>query len=259
LVAVSRYDQKSAIAYGNPSGYWIHRLMPSAEVNFLEASAARLGKFYGHQVLTPKSFTNYKYFKLTPYQSLAISDAVKALKSTSKYADPAEAETFRLRSAALLNENIDNHWRNLLTIDLVTNTDLLNHKIRLAPGRFTISANKQDLPITVINDFPTNTNLILNISEMNGRIQAVNKISVKVDAKSRVQVKIPVKVLTSGDSSLAVGIFDEKGKQLSDFVLYPLSIRVISPVATWITYIAAVILFFSALIQSIRRIRRRER
>jgi hypothetical protein len=233
--------------------------MPSAEVNFLEASATRLGKFYGHQVLTPKSFSNYKYFKLTPYQSLAITDAVSSLKETSRYSDPAEAESFRLRSAALLNENIDNHWRNLLTIDLVANTDLLNHKIRLAPGRFTISASKQDLPITVINDFPTAANLVLNISEMNGRIQAVNKISVKLEGKSRVQVKIPVEVFSSGDSSLAVGISDEKGMKISDYALYPISIRVISPIATWITYLAAIILFISALIQSIRRIRKRER
>ena len=259
LTNVSGYDQKVAIPYGNPSGYWIHRLMPDQERNFLDASAERLSKFYGYKISTPNSFDNYKYFKLTPYQSLAITDAISSLKNTSKFLGPVETDSFRLQSIALLNENLDNHWRNLLAIDLVTNTDLLNHKIRLAPGRFTISANKQDLPITVINEFPTTADLILNISEMNGRIQAVNKVSVKLDGKSRVQVKIPVKVLASGDSSLAVGISDIKGKQLGDFVIYPISIRVISPVATSITYIAAVVLFISALIQSIRRIRKRER
>jgi len=43
---------------------------------------------------------------------------------------------------------------------------------------------------------------------------------------------------------------------------YPVSINlklsVISPVATWITSAAAILLFVAALIQSIRRVRRRK-
>jgi hypothetical protein len=259
LIAVSRYDQVTAIAYGNPSGYWIHRLMPNYEKNYLQASGTKLGKFYGRQVYSPTSYESYNYFSLTSYQSLIITDAISSMKNLDKYLDVAGADAYKFRAAAMLNPDLNNHWRNLLTKDLAAESDIQNNKIRLAPGRFTISASKQDLPITVINDFPTPANLVLNISEMNGRIQAVNKISVKLDAKSRVQVKIPVEVFSSGDSSLSVGIADEKGKQIGDYVMYPISIRVISPVATWITYLAALILFFSALIQSIRRIRKRER
>jgi hypothetical protein len=68
-----------------------------------------------------------------------------------------------------------------------------------------------------------------------------------------------VEVLSVGDSSLAVGIANEQKENLGDFVIYPLTIRVLNPVATWITYIAAIILFISAVIQSARRIRKRQR
>lgn len=259
LTAISKFDQIYALPYGNPSGYWIHRLSPHSESYFLTVGAAHLSKFYGHEIAPLKSYIDFKYFHLTSYQSQAFIDANSAIQVTSKYMDPIQSETFHLRSAVLFNQGLDNHWRNLLAKDLVANTQNLSQKIRLAPGKFTISANKQDLPITVINDFPSPANLILNISEINGRIQAINKIQVKLDGKSRVQVKIPVEVLTSGDSAIAVGIANDQGINIGDYVDYPISIRVISPIATWITYIAAVILFVSAVIQSVRRLRRRER
>ena len=69
---------------------------------------------------------------------------------------------------------------------------------------------------------------------------------------------IPVEVLTSGSSTLSVSIQSMQGNQLGQTVLYPLQLRVISPVATWITTGAAVVLFFSAVVQSIRRIRKRK-
>jgi hypothetical protein len=39
-------------------------------------------------------------------------------------------------------------------------------------------------------------------------------------------------------------------------VFYPVTLKVISPVATWITTGSAIVLFLSALVQSFRRIRR---
>ena len=257
--AISKYDQVSALPYGNPSGYWINRFIPSQKDLFLKSGADVLSKYYGHSISAPSNFENYQYFQLTPYQSQTFADAQKALSSSGKYLLPAEIQAFQLRAGAIFNQDLSTHWRNLLAKDLSANTDLLLQKIRLAPGRFTISAHKQDLPITVINDFSNPASLILNISEMNGRIQAVNRISVKLEGKSRVQVKIPVEVLTSGDSAIDVGITDEKGKTLGLDVLYPITSRVISPIATWITYIAAIILFVSALFRSLRRIRKRSR
>ncbi|MEN9736203.1 MAG: hypothetical protein RL129_913, partial [Actinomycetota bacterium] len=162
-----------------------------------------------------------------------------------------------LRTAALFNQSLTNHDRNVLANDLMAKTREILYKIRLAPGKFTISSRKQELPITVINDFPNPAVLKLSIMGMNGRIQTPESMNVKLDGKSRVQVKIPVEVLSSGDSTLAVGIMNEQKAKLGEFVLYPLTLRVINPIATWITYVAALVLFASALIQSLRRIRKR--
>ena len=259
LKNVSRYDEVFALPYNNPSGYWVHRLSPHSESYFLNVGADRLSKFYGHTIKPLTKYLSYKYFHLTSYQSQAYYDAANAIQATSKYMDSQLSENLHLRSAALFNQSLDEHGRNLLAKDLIANTYEILHKIRLAPGKFTISARKQNLPITVINDFPSPANLTLQINTANGRIQTPDSLNVKLDGKSRVQVKIPVEVITSGDSSITIGILNEQKAKLGEFVIYPVTIRVINPVATWITYIAAIILFASAVIQSVRRIRRRER
>ena len=259
LKNVSRYDEVFAMAYSNPSGYWVHRLSPHSESYFLTVGADRLSKFYGHSVKPLTKYASYKYFHLTAYQSQAYYDAANAIQATAKYMDPALSENLHLRSAALFNQSLDEHGRNLLAKDLNANTYEILHKIRLAPGKFTISARKQNLPITVINDFPSPANVTLQLTTSNSRVIAPDQLQVKLDGKSRVQLRIPVEVVTSGDSSLTIGILNEQKAKLGEFVIYPLSIRVINPVATWITYIAALILFASAVVQSVRRIRKRER
>jgi hypothetical protein len=131
------------------------------------------------------------------------------------------------------------------------------HGVRLAPGRFTVSSQKQNLPITIVNDFPKKVKLKIVISPMNGKV-IVGKIPDEVLApKSKTQVFVPVQVLTSGSSTLMANLRSEQGALLGDVVLYQLSLRVISPVATWLTTGAAIVLFLSAIIQSSRRIRRR--
>ena len=70
---------------------------------------------------------------------------------------------------------------------------------------------------------------------------------------------VPVEVLTSGTSGLAVEVIGINGAVLGDQVIYPLKLSVISPIATWVTTGAAILLFIAATIQSIRRIRKRQK
>ena len=197
--------------------------------------------------------------RLSDFQVNSYKELSKAIQATRKYMDPILSETLQLRSVSLFNEGYTSKERDLLAKDLGENTFELLRKIRLAPGRFTISSSKQNLPVTVINDFPNPATLTLQIGATNTRITTPDQILVKLDGKSRIQVKIPVEVLTSGDTGLTVGISNEQKKKLGDSVIYPITSRVINPTATWITYIAAIILFISAVVQSVRRIRKRER
>jgi hypothetical protein len=74
-----------------------------------------------------------------------------------------------------------------------------------------------------------------------------------------VQVMVPITVLTSGSSGLSVEMTTSRGNLVGDPIIYPLKLSVISPIATWFTTGAAIVLFLVATIQSARRIRRRKK
>jgi hypothetical protein len=259
LKSATKYDAVEALPYGNPSGYWIQKLTPHSQSYFLQVGATHLSKFFGYKVNPVLNYQSFDYFPLTNYQLQAFNSASTAIQATSKYLKPEDSENFHLRIASMFNRDLNSNDRNTLAWDLNKNSYALMHTIRLAPGKFTISTKHQDLPLTVINDFPSPAKLKLQITELNGRIQAPNSINVSIDGKSRVQVKVPIDVIGSGDSSFDVAIYNDQNVQLGDDVIYPLSLKVINPIATWVTWSAALILFISAVIQSIRRMRRPKR
>jgi hypothetical protein len=141
--------------------------------------------------------------------------------------------------------------------DLNQSAAALSNKLRLAPGRFTVTSSSQNLPITIINDFPGVAKVNLIINSLNERVSAHDIKGLTVPGKSKVQVMVPVKVLTSGDSALSVVAANSKGDVVSETQIYDLSLKVISPIATWITSAAAITLFLAAILQSLRRVRRK--
>ena len=239
--------------------YWINRLSPHNENYFLTVGATRLSKFFGRQIPSLPSYPSNSYFKLDQLTILAFTDAQTAIQSTASYMDPKELDNLHSRIASVFNPNLSRELRDFLDLDLATTTKFLRHQIRLAPGKFTVSSEHQKLPITVINDFPGPVKVNLIVDTLNGKVVAQSVPTQTVPGKSKIQVLIPVQVLTSGSSVLSVGLQSPQGNPLGDSVLYPLQLRVISPIATRITTGAALLLFISALIQSARRIRKRNK
>ena len=259
LKAVTRGDAIYGLPYGNASGYWIQRLSPHNENYFLTVGAARLTKFFGRTIPALPSYPSNSYFKLDPLTIQVFEDAQSAIQATASYMDPKDLENLHSRIASVFNPNLSKELRDFLDLDLATTTRFLRHQIRLASGKFTVSSEHQKLPITIINDFPGSAKVDLIIDTLNGKVVAEAVPTQTVPGKSKIQVLIPVQVLTSGASVLSVGLKSSQGNPLGESVLYPLQLRVISPIATRITTGAAVLLFISALVQSARRIRKRNK
>ena len=115
------------------------------------------------------------------------------------------------------------------------------------------------MPITLVNSFPHPIDVQMNVFPRNARIIVNSKQNLTLLPKSKTQVFVSVYVLTSGHSGLTVSLSTKSGTQLGDAAVYPLNIRVISPIATWLTTGAAILLFLAASVQSIRRIRKRNK
>jgi hypothetical protein len=255
--AITRGERITALPYGNPSGYWISKLVPTKRDFYLQFGAKRLTAIIGREVSQMTKYPSIAGYKVDFLTSQAFRGSQSALKINSNYMSLEEIEKFQAQSAAVFHPALRNGNRTLLALDLMASTQLLSNKIRLAPGRFTVTSTKQNLPITLINDFPNPATIAVKVSASNGKVLIGSVKNQIVNGKSKVQVMIPVEVVTSGNSDLTVSLATDKGKALNSEVIYPVTLKVISPIATWITTGGAIILFISALVQSFRRIRKK--
>jgi hypothetical protein len=82
---------------------------------------------------------------------------------------------------------------------------------------------------------------------------------VNVEANSQSQVEIPLRIIASGDTQIELKIRSLKGKVVGEVEYIPLRLAVISPLTTWFTTGMAIILLLAAVIQSMRRVKKRKK
>ena len=257
LLVVTANEPVTALPFGNPSGYWIHRLAPHDQNYILVAGQQHLQLLLGRPVLRSTMYPENKYFKIDPAITEAFKSASADLQLVAIYLSSTQLEEIKLRSASIFAREIDPSRRDFLARNITSESYVLVHNIRVIPGRFTVTASKQKLPITVVNDFLNSAKVQLRVSALNSKVVVGEIPPLVLAPKSKTQVLVPIEVLTSGTSALAIDAISMKGDLLGDSVLFPLKLSVINPVATWITTGAGITLFLAAVIQSIRRIRRR--
>ncbi len=257
LTAITRSDKITALPYGNPSEYWLSKLAPNKKSFYLQLGAKRLTAELGRQVSQMEKYPNSSRFTMDYLTTQAFKKSQIVLKINSEYMAIDEIEKFQAQSAAILHPDLSNDERTLLGLDLISSAQGLSNKIRLAPGRFTVTSTKQKLPITLINDFPNSAKLSIRVEASNGKVLIEPVPQIVVNGNSKVQVMIPVEVVTSGKTNLSVSIRSDKNRALGNTISYPVTLKVISPIATWVTTVGGAVLFISALIQSFRRIRKK--
>ena len=244
-----------AMAYGNPSEYWIDRLSPHEKSYVLSVAQSRLELLLGHPVLQASQYQSNNNFYLKDGDIDNVANDSKIFEITSAYIDPTLIDTYRLDLVKVLNPSLTPTVREYLINDLTESASSQIQMIHLSTGKFTVTSSHQKLPITLTNNFPTPVSVVVHLDPTNARVSVPTSIPEKLPAKSKVQILLPIEVYSSGNSALNVSIEDVAGHSFGTPQLYPLKLSVISPVATWITTGAAILLFIAAAIQSIRRIR----
>ena len=128
----------------------------------------------------------------------------------------------------------------------------------VSPGNYTITAAKYELPVTVINDFDQLVSVDLDITTTNSRVVVTKVPRITLQPRSQLQIKVPIEVIASGDTALRLQLRTPKGSAVGEPARIPLRLAVISPVTTWFTTGMAIILLLAAVIQSVRRVKRRK-
>jgi hypothetical protein len=247
----------SALPYGNPDRRFLGSESP-AEYEFLkQVGAERLAAFLSLPVMSVDSLD---LGQESQEKNRALSDAYQRdLRVLYTVAPAPELASLRLQLGQLLNPSLSSESSDLLYEPLVKALKSNSKKLRVARGNYTITASNYDLPVTIINDYSVPVSVELIARPTNSRIVVGAAPIVKVDANSQSQVEIPLRIIASGDTQIELKLRSPKGKVVGEVEYIPLRLAVISPLTTWFTTGMAIILLLAAVIQSMRRVKKRKK
>lgn len=246
----------SALPYGNPDQKFLESKSP-AEYKFLkQVGTERLSAFLD---LPVSSVDSLELGGESLVKNRALSDAYRPdLRILYSVAPAPELVSLRLQLGQLLNPSLSKESSDLLYENLTKALKENAKKLRVARGNYTITASNYDLPVTVINGFSVPVNVELIARPTNSRIVVGAAPLVNLVANSQSQVEIPLRIIASGDTQIELKLRSQKGKQVGEIAYIPLRLAVISPLTTWFTTGMAIILLLAAVIQSVRRVKKRK-
>ena len=253
---VTRNKKITPITYGNPSSFWVNEIMPDQIVYLDDISKFKLESFLSRPVEKTGGAEAEKQ-KINKTSLSVLKYGQRQINLLSTLLEKKQLEDNQLRLLKLLNPNLDEK----LFLDLLKDYDksisVMRAKLNVKNTKFTVTSSKEELPITVVNDYDQVVKLKLSTRAMNSKVSVAQIEEIELEAKSKKQVLLPIEVFAAGDSRLLVQLTNLENKPVGYPVYIDLKLSVISPVATWITTAAAVLLFIAALVQSVRRVRRR--
>jgi hypothetical protein len=253
---VTRNKKITPITYGNPSSFWVNEIMPDQIVYLDDISKFKLESFLSRPVEKTGGAEAEKQ-KINKTSLSVLKYGQRQINLLSTLLEKKQLEDNQLRLLKLLNPNLDEK----LFLDLLKDYDksisTMRAKLNVKNTKFTVTSSKEELPITVVNDYDQVVKLKLSTRAMNSKVSVAQIEEIELEAKSKKQVLLPIEVFAAGDSRLLVQLTNLENKPVGYPVYIDLKLSVISPVATWITTAAAVLLFIAALVQSVRRVRRR--
>lgn len=247
----------TALPYGNPDREFLKRKAPG-EYQFLKKTGAeRLQNFLELEV--NKGDSSDLGGKSTSKARALSSTYRRDLRVLYSVAPAPELASLRLQLGQLLNPSLSKASSTKLYESLTLALKENQRKLRVARGNYTITASNYDLPVTVINDYSVPISVELIARPTNSRIVLGAVPLISVAANSQSQVEVPLRVIASGDTQIEMKLRNAKGHQVGELEYIPLRLAVISPLTTWFTTGMAIILLLAAIVQSMRRVKKRKK
>jgi hypothetical protein len=254
---ITSNDQVVVLPYGNPA-YQLAKDYAPGELNFYYSNAnKRLATFLARPVISDKQ-GKYSEGLLKSNNSLRENYAQyrRSLTVLSRVVDAPELTTLRLQLARLLNPNINKEFRDRLLKSADTEVAFSVRKLRVVAGRYRLTSAEVKLPITLVNNFSTPVKVSLELLPRNSRIQIDGIGNISIAANSKIQLALPANVITPGTVTIAARLTDEKGSPVTQYSQLNLSLSIVDSRVAWFTSSAAALLFVTATLQTVRRVRR---
>ena len=256
FIKVTKNKKIIPITYGNPSGFWVSEIIPD-QIEYLdEISKFKLESFLSRPVEKTGRNEEVKQ-KINRASVSVLKYGQRQINLLSTLLEKKQIEDTQLRLSKLLNPNLDEKLFLDLLKDYNESISAMRAKLNIKNTKFTVTSSKEELPITVVNDFDQIIKLKLSSRAMNSKVSVAQIEEIELDGKSKKQVLLPIEVFAAGDSRLLVQLTNLENKPVGYPVYINLKLSVISPVTTWITTIAALLLIIAVLVRSVRGVRMR--
>jgi hypothetical protein len=194
--------------------------------------------------------------KISPLLRKSFSEDRKNLTRLSKVVNVPDVVQLRMRLGRLLSPALDAESRAYFSFNAKTAVDAQLHRLRVNPGKYQLTTERAALPVTVINEFPIDITVDIQMLAMNTRIVVDSFTGVKLTANSKRQLELNAFVIAPGQTIVFAQITDGQGTDVVPAASLALNATVIDPRLTWFTTGTAILLLLAAIVQSVRRVRK---
>lgn len=253
----SSRDTIYATAYGNPDVIYLNSLAPT-ELNFYYAVGLQhLQAVLLKNVLSEKgSGYAWRRAKIDSDLRQFFNASRQEFTLLSTAVNPKEIETERARIAQLFNPLLSTEQRTALLNDYRVGQSNVIKKLRIVSGRYQITTSNEKIPVTLVNDFNSPVKVDLYFTPLNNRVIFPQYRQITLNARSKIQVSVPIKTIAAGDTTVIARFENGKGKVIGAKGIIELSSTIISPAVSRFTTGAGLLLILAAIAQSVRRIRK---
>ncbi len=194
-----------------------------------------------------------------PLSSMNISEfrtLRKQLALLSQLSNDLVISEIAIRLNTLLNPELDKKTSQSLVISFTSAVNGLAEKVRVLPGRYTLTSREEKLPVTIVNEFNAPAQVVLTLKANNSRILSIADRALYLQPNSRTQVLVPVKAIASGKVELLAQLETLRGNKHQGISTLAVTIAVIGPIVGWVMAIAGTILIGAAGTRIFRRLRK---
>ena len=246
-----------ALPYGNPDIAMAKRLAPGELKIYYSYGKMVLEIALGRVVRSEATGGWSKgSSKISPLLRKSFSDDRKNLTRLSKVVNVPDVVQLRMRLGRLLSPALDAESRAYFSFNAKTAVDAQLHRLRVNPGKYQLTTEKAALPVTVINEFPIDVTVDIQMLAMNTRVVVDSFTGVKLTANSKRQLELNAFVIAPGQTIVFAQITDGQGTDVVPAASLALNATVIDPRLTWFTTGTAILLLLAAIVQSVRRVRK---
>jgi hypothetical protein len=251
-------DQVVALPYGNPDIALAQKLAPSELKNYYAFGKSQLELALGRTVRSePNGGWSTGKSALNNLLRKGYSDDRKAVTKLSKVVNDPQLINLRARLGKLLSPTLNKNSREFFSYSARAAVDAMVHKLRINSGKYQITTAFVKLPVTVINEFDVDVTVDVSMLPINSRVVVESFQNIRIPARSKKQLEMPVDVIAPGQTTVSAIITDSKGNDVAPEATLTLNSTVIDQKVTWFTTGAAILLLMAGVAQSVRRIRRR--